>query len=97
MTNVNIIFDGLFDDADIIAVPDEMAFEIEELGQQFLDWILRTEDKEYWTTINGQKCAVAETDGFIKWLNLYCLSDEGKAYVVDRNTSCCQQYRIVEF
>lgn len=97
MTNVNIIFDNLLDDADIIAVPDEIAFEIEELGQRFLHWIPHSEDKEYWTTINGQKCAVAETDGFIKWLNSYYFSDEGRAYVVARNTGYCPQYRIVEF
>ena len=97
MTKINIVFDNLFDDADIIAVPDEIAFKIEAIGQEFLDWVPTAEDREYWEVIDGRRYVVAETDGFIKWINAcYCKETE-KAYVVTRNTNFCPQYKILAF
>ena len=97
MKKVNIIFDDVLEDVDIIAVPDEVEAVIESLGQEFLNWIPETDDSDYWTIINGKKCNIAETDGFIKWLNsTYCFKKE-KAYVLERNTIYCDQYKIIEF
>lgn len=97
MTRINIVFDNFFDDADIIAIPDEIAFKIEAIGQEFLKWVPGATDSSYWTIIDGRKISVAETDGFIKWLNSkYCLRTE-KAYVVNRNTRYCPEYKIIEF
>lgn len=97
MTKVNIVFDDAFDDADIIAVPDEIASKIETIRQEFLDWVPNTDDGDYWVNLNGRKCLVIITDGFIKWLNSHhCLEIE-KAYVVSRNTNYCPQYKIIEF
>ncbi len=98
MTKVNIVFDNVFEDADIIAIPDEIAYKIEEIGQEFLDWVPNTDDGDYWTIINGKKCSVAETDGFIKWLNnYYCRTLKEKAYIVVKNTNYCRDYNIIEF
>lgn len=97
MTKVNIVFDNVFEDADIIVVPDEIAAIIEAIGQEFLLWVPNAEDSDYWAIIDGRKCSVAETDGFIKWLNSrYCLKEE-RAYVVARNTNCCPLYKTIEF
>lgn len=97
MIKVNIVFDNDFEDADIIAIPDEIASEIDTITQEFLDWVPRASDSDYWTIIDGRKCSVAETDGFIKWLNsCYCAKTE-KAYVVARNTNYCSQYKVVDF
>lgn len=97
MIKVNIVFDCVLEDADIIAIPDELAPQIEAIGQEFLNWIPNEEDSDYWTIIDGQKYLIAETDGFIKWLNSsYCLNTE-KAYVVARNTNYCPEYRSIEF
>lgn len=97
MVHINIVFDGLFDDADIIAVPAKIAPKIEEIGWEFLRWVPSAEDSDYWTVIDGRKCAVAETDGFIKWLNEnYCKGLE-KACVVARNTNYHPDLKTVEF
>lgn len=97
MINVNIVFDNFFEDADIIAVPDEIAPKIQEIGQEFLDWVPTAKDSDYYVIEEGRKYVVAETDGFIKWLNAcYCQNTE-KAYVVARNTNYCPQYQIIEF
>lgn len=97
MTKVNIVFDDIFDDADIIAVPDEIIFRIKELCQMFLDWIPLENDTEYWVDINNRKCLNKETDGFIKWLNSNYCQDFEKAYVVARNTNYSPEYKIIEF
>ncbi len=97
MTKVNIIFDNFLEDVDIIAIPDELATNIESLGQEFLKWVPNAEDNDYWTMIDGRKYSVLETDGFIKWLNsYYCLKTE-KAYVVARNTNYIPQHMAIEF
>jgi hypothetical protein len=97
MKKVNIVFDDVFDDADIIAIPDEIFSRIEKIGQEFLSWVPTTEDPDYWTIINGRKCAVAETNGFIKWLNAtYCKNLE-KSYVVTRNTDYNPTLKIIAF
>lgn len=97
MTKINLVFDGIYNDADIIAVPDEIVFGIEKMGQEFLNWIPTAEESSYWTVINGRKYFVAETDGFIKWLNFnYCTKTE-KAYVVERNTNYDPEYKVIEF
>lgn len=97
MTKINIVFDNVFEDVDIIVVPDEIASRIGEIGEEFLHWVPGAQDGDYWTILDGERIAVAETDGFIKWLNSkYCLKLEN-AYVFKRNTSCCPQYKTIEF
>ena len=97
MTKINLVFDDIYDNADIIAVPNEIVFRIEEIGQEFLNWVPTADDSEYWKIVDGRKYTVAETDGFIKWLNTnYCFETK-KAYVVARNTAYCPQYKTIEF
>lgn len=97
MININLVFDDEFDDVDIISVPNEIASKIEEIAHEFLCWIPTTNDKEYWITEDGRKVLVAETDGFIKWLNtFYCKSKE-KAFVVERKTRYYPQYKTINF
>lgn len=89
MTNINLVSDGNLDDADIIAVPDELVSVIEEIGAEFLRWVSTAEDSDYWTIIDGRRCVVAETNGFIKWINsCYCKYIE-KACIVARNIKFC--------
>ena len=97
MKRVNIVFDDVFDDADILLIPDEIFSRIEEIGQEFLQWLPSTENPEYWTIINGRRCMVAETDGFIKWLNATYCKDLQKAIVVARNTNYEPSLKIIEF
>ena len=97
MIIVNIVFDDCFEDADIIAVPDEIASAIEEIGQEFLHWVPTATDEDYWNIEDGRKYAIAETDGFIKWLNTNYCSNTEKAHVIARNTNYDPKYQIVEF
>ena len=97
MKRINIVFDDAFDDADILEIPDEIFSRIEEIGQEFLDWVPQAEDLDYWTMIDGRRCAVAETDGFIKWLNATYCKDLEKALAVARNTNYEPSLKTIEF
>lgn len=97
MTKVNIVFDSMFEEADIIVIPDELTSKIEAIGQEFLDWLPNTNDSDYWTIIDEQKYLVAETDGFIKWLNSYYCSETEKAYVLMKKVKYCPLYKVIEF
>ena len=97
MKKVNIVFDDIFDDADIIAIPDEIFSHIEEIGQNFLHWVPTAENPDYWKLINGRKCAIAETDGFIKWINVTYCKDLENCYVVARNTDYDSTLKTIEF
>ncbi|MBQ9805391.1 MAG: hypothetical protein IJW49_02625 [Clostridia bacterium] len=97
MVKVNIVFDDIFDDADIIAIPDEIFPCIEQIGQTFLDWIPTATDPDYWKVINGRRCIVAETNGFIKRLNTVHCNHSEKAYVVARNTTYNPNLKTIQF
>lgn len=97
MIKVNIVFDDLFDDADIIAIPDKIFSRIEEIGQEFLHWVPTAEDSDCWTLVNGKRCNIAETDGFIKWINTTYCKDLEKCFVVARNTNYDSTLKIIEF
>lgn len=95
MTKFNIVFDEFSEYVDIITIPDELVPKIEEIGQEFLYWIIDTDDSDYWEIIDGLKYCVAETKGFIKWLNsTYCVNTE-KAYIVAENTEYNPEYKIL--
>lgn len=97
MTKVNIVFDNFYDDADIIAVPDEIIKKLPELAQDYLNWIPPETDTESWVFTNGKKCLNKETVGFIKWLNQNCCANLNKAYIISQNTAYNAEYPIIEF
>lgn len=97
MVEINIVFENELNDVDIIAVPNEIAIDIEKIGQEFLDWLPLAEDDDYWTTIDGRRYNVCETEGFIKWLNSsYCQGTE-KSFVVREHTNYCPDIKTIEF
>ena len=97
MEKVNIVFDGAFDDVDIIVIPNEISDNIEKIGQEFLDWVPDAEDSDYWQNKNGIRLCVAETDGFIKWLNSFYCTGIKQAYVLERNTQYNPSFKCISF
>lgn len=97
MTKINIVFDDALNDVDIIAVPDNVAPKVEEICQEFLLWDAPDNDSDYWMVVGDRKYSVAETNGFIKWLNLYHCSESEKAFIVKEKTTYCPQYKTIYF
>ncbi len=72
MININIVYDNMYNEADIIAIPDEIFDKLDIIVKEFIHWQYwesPKDDCDYWTIINGKKCTVLETKGFVKWLN----------------------------
>ncbi len=99
MQLIDVMFDGDETDCDIIAVPEECAADIGELGQEFCRWLFEDKSHKYWrfTKKNGAYC-VLETDGFAEWLNGHCRScTECKAEIIKRHTQRDPRLKTVEF
>ena len=80
MKLVSILFDYVYNDADVIAVPDSLYDNIQELGQQFCRWLEKGEHDFWVTSPNGKRYLNLETDGFVWWLNKQ-LGDDSKEKV----------------
>lgn len=95
MINVNVLYDGQYNDVDIIAIPSNIVENISDLAQEYLDWV-PSDDFDGWVIINNKKCLSKGADGFVKWLNSVCCFDV-KSYVVRKNVVFCPTYPTVEF
>jgi len=97
---INVLYEGDFDDCDIISVPDFVGCDIEDYGQQFCNWLnSNLLSDEWYITIDNHRVTVLETEGFVKWLNdNICSKDEKQlAYIVKQHTKLVNEYPIVEF
>lgn len=98
MTKINIVYDEMYNDVDIISVPDEIASSMNDLAKLFLDWTPPESDSDYWVTINGKRCLSIETVGFVKWLNNHCcLYFDEKVCIVAQHTNYCKEYQTIDF
>lgn len=65
---------------DIVAVPKDVAKNIEEIRQQFDKWLYdKTNEHGYWLCINGKKQAVSfDSNAFVEYLNKVHLANCAK-------------------
>lgn len=100
MKYVNLIYNDDYNDADIIAVPEEIYDSIQKYAQDFCDWLSIEPLQHEFITSNadGEQVIVCETDGFIYWLNKNVLyNSKNKAYKAKVNTMFNPYYISVEF
>lgn len=99
MINFNILYEDDENDVDIICVPEVISSQMENIAQEFLDWLPNAdaENNLYWKEINGDKCNICETDGFIEWLNNNYCSASQKAYIVAQHVCLHDEYDNVVF
>lgn len=97
---VNVLYEGDYEDCDIIWVPDFIGCNINVYGQQFCDW-LNSEfiSNEYYVTIDNYRYTILETEGFVRWLNNNICSkkEETLVYIVKQHTKFDSDYTVVEF
>ena len=99
MKYVNVVFGDDLSDVDIISAPDDVAENIEDLGQQFCNWLSNDEAYEYRRVAeNGIIYGILETNGFVTWLNrFHCGDIDEKAVIVVEHTDIDFDLPIVEF
>lgn len=93
----NVLYEDDVDDVDIISVPYHIATRMSVLTQEFLDWLPNAVDDIYWTMIDGRKCSVCETEGFVKWLNENYCENNQMVTIVKEHTQYVREYSSVEF
>ena len=69
MKRVNIIYDNEYNDVDIICVPDRAVKDVEELGNQFFQWIEEHPGPWHKVTEDGMDYIEQDTDLFLYWAN----------------------------
>ncbi len=98
MKLVCILYAELYDDADIIAVPDVLKSNIKELGQQFCRWLEKGEHNFWTTSPSGERYPSLETDGFVWWLNKQLGDDHHeKARIVEQHVRYRPELETVIF
>lgn len=107
MKNINVIYDysyndetetiDIFDDVDIISVPNMVADNLDNVVQKFFDWT-NTVDSGCWKQINNKVVCCVETSDFIRWLNrnyFYC--EEKESTIIEQHTKFNPEYPCAEF
>ena len=115
MKYINVLYDYLLDEsgnvidannADILLVPNYVCENIDEIVQEFFDWVdteVVNSPKEtypgYWVTLSdGDKCLGVNSDHFVDWINKrYFFCEKKEALVSKVNTIYNPQYPSAKF
>ena len=84
MQLINLVFEGDYSDADILAVPDEILDKLEEYLQDFYDWLPKhLNEHSFWAkTKSGDLYYRIGTDEILWWINQKVLNGKQAAFVV---------------
>lgn len=87
MRKINLIFDGVYDDADILLVPECIAEDTEKVMYEFGKWLLCAEEAKRFRTLNAPQGKFYEigTDEFIWWLNNIKITEGTKASIIKQH------------
>lgn len=99
MQKIIVLYDENYNDVDILSVPDRIASCINDYGQSYCRWLESADvAPDLRRVVNGVKCTILETEGFVGWLNSNVIKDgEEKATILQTNTVFCEGYPVVEF
>ena len=99
MEKVIVIYDEHYNDVDVLGIPSKIVKNIIDLGKMYCEWLYsHHNDPQFCTVVNGVKCTILETEGFVNWLNFTVLKDDAeKATILETNVQFREGYPIVEF
>ena len=99
MKRINIIYDDIYNDVDIVSIPTEISDMLDEIVQAFLKWLPTAplNDSDYWVFIGEKRVSNLETVGFVKWINdNYSISNK-QAVIVCQHTDYQPEYKSIKF
>ena len=99
MKRINIVFDDNLDDVDILSVPDFIADNIEQITQQFFNWVADPNNSKRWTYTDqsGRTVLGIGTEEFLWWLNNILSDGDSYAAVYREHTAFRVEYPSAEF
>ena len=99
MKPINILFDGIYNDVDIILVPDWIANAIDQVVLDFHSWLSIPENKSRFMKPNERwgQVLMIDTQEFVWWLNNVKILSQEKSMVVKQHTSYIEEYPTAHF
>ena len=99
MKHINIVYDDNFDDVDIIAVPDNIAQNIESVVQEFMEWVSTPKNQKRFVvkSAEGNLVLSVGTDEFLWWLNNMKPTVDAKASLVCQHTVLMPGLPVADF
>lgn len=99
MKPINILFDEIYNDVDLILVPDEIASAIDQVVRDFHTWLDVPENKNRFMKPNERwgQVLVIDTQEFVWWLNNIKILGKEKATVLKQHTSYIEEYPTANF
>lgn len=84
MRKINLVFDEVYNDVDILLVPDDIAEGIESVMLEFGRWLSCDEYAKYFRTGQGKFLAIG-TSEFLWWLNHIRIIEGTKASILEQH------------
>ena len=99
MRRVNVVYDEVFDDVDILLVPDNIAENIEHIVNEFNHWLLLPENRGRFVVkvLDGYDILEIGTMEFLWWLNHVKIDTTQKASILTQHTNLVPDYPCAEF
>ena len=98
MKRIIMLYDGHYDDADFLVVPDDIADDIEKVVWDFNIWLRDPKNNfRFMKTENGITCLSIDTNEFLWWLNNVRITGEDKAEIESQHTNFIEGYPVAYF
>ena len=85
MRQINLVFDEVYDDADILLVPDWVAEQAVLMPGRYSEWLV------------SQGRTDMETDGFVAWLNAQIGADAEKVRIIAQHVTVSESEPSIDF
>ena len=87
---INVFYDDDVNYVDIIFIPDYIGKDIEDLQEDFFDWLFdENNNHKYWIIVQGEKVACEYgTQAFVDWINNKLFKGKKeKVYIIKKNAT----------
>lgn len=99
MCNINLLYDDVLNDVDVVCVPACVAEDIMSVTQKFFSWMNNKDNIHDYRVTNakGETVLVIETESFIWWLNEHFIKSDKKAFIVSQHDEFNPDYPTAYF
>ena len=99
MKMINVVFDEMYDDVDLLLVPDEIADSVDMVVWAFNNWLSVTENQQRFLVPYTNETMVLGigTEEFLWWLNHVKIISENKASIVSQHTQFVPSFPAAHF
>ena len=99
MKKINLLYGNDTSDVDILCVPNHIADNIENITQQFFNWMGDINNVHNYRRTNemGEPYLEIDTEAFVWWLNNYYPHVDEIVAIFEQHVDFCPDYPTAEF